>query len=219
MRLNLRWVVFTLLLALSVPAFSGTARAQELLPEQSAAKAKQLLQQVIGALGGQAYLDVHDTTCEGRIAQFGSNEDLMGYTPFKDLWLLPDKNRTEYISKGEHTILGFLMDVDGLMITHGGVMITVYNGNEGWMLDKSGVSNQPEDAVKNFADQLKTGMNNVLRTRRNEPGVTVIGGRCAWRWTKTRTCRCAGWSPRAIRTRASAPRPSPATRNTSHRTA
>jgi hypothetical protein len=152
------------------------AGAQELLPEQSAAKAAQVLQQVIAALGGQAYLNVQDSTCEGRIAQFGSNEELMGYTPFRDLWLLPDKNRTEFISKGEHTILGFLMDVDGLMITHGGVMITVFNGNDGWMLDKSGVSNQPEDVVKTFTDQLKTGMSNMLRVRRNEPGVEARYG-------------------------------------------
>jgi hypothetical protein len=175
-RLKLRLAAFVALLVLAGAAFGEPARAQEMLPEQSEAKAKQVLQQAIGALGGQAYLDVHDYTCEGRIAQFGSNEELMGYTPFRDLWLLPDKNRTEYISKGEHTILGFLMDVDGLMITHGGVMITVFNGNEGWMLDKAGVSTQPEDVVKNFTDQLKTGMNNMLRARRNEPGVSVTYG-------------------------------------------
>jgi hypothetical protein len=151
--------------------FGKPANAQELLPEQSAAKARQVLQQAIGALGGQAYLDVRDTECEGRVAQFGVNDELMGYTPFHDLWLLPDKNRTEYISKGEHTILGFLLNVDGLMFTHGGSMITIFNGGEGWMLDKAGVSNQPEDTVRNFVEQLKTGMNNMLRSRMKEPGV------------------------------------------------
>jgi outer membrane lipoprotein-sorting protein len=176
LRLNLRMAACTVWMLGLAAAFGTPARAQELLPEQSAEKARQVLQQVISALGGQAFLDVHDTQCEGRIAQFGSNEELMGFTPFRDLWLLPDKNRTEYISKGEHTIAGFLMGIDGLMITHGGVMITVFNGDEGWMLDKAGVSNQPEDVIKNFTDVLKTGMNNVLRTRRNEPGVEARYG-------------------------------------------
>ncbi len=176
MRLNLRTAARMVLMLVMAMAFGKTASAQELMPEQSAAKARQVLRQVIGALGGQAYLDVHDTECEGRIAQFGTNDELMGYTPFRDLWLLPDKNRTEYISKGEHTILGFLMGADGLMITHGGMMITVFNGDEGWLLDKAGVSNQPEDVVKNFTDQLKTGMNNMLRTRMNEPGVEAQYG-------------------------------------------
>lgn len=146
---------------------------QELLPEQSAAKAKQVLQQVIAALGGPAYLNVRDTQCDGRAAQFGTAGTLMGFTLFRDLWLLPDKNRVEYFSKGEHTILGFLMGADDLLITHGGAMVTVFSGKEGWTLDKSGVSDQPEDLIKNFNEQLKSGMNNVLRKRMNEPGLEV----------------------------------------------
>ena len=146
---------------------------QELLPEQSAAKAKQVLQQVINALGGQAFLKVRDADCDGRVAQFGSNEELMGFTEFRDLWLLPDKNRTEYISKGQNTIAGFLLGADGLAITHGGALITVYNGDQGWELDKAGVSDQPEDLVKNFTEQVKSGMNNMLRIRMNEPGVEL----------------------------------------------
>jgi len=147
--------------------------AQELLPEQSAAKAKQVLQQVIAALGGQVYLNVRDTQCDGRAAQFGTAGTLMGFTLFRDLWLLPDKNRTEYFTKGEHTILGFFLGSDDLLITHGGAMITVFSGEAGWSLDKSGVSDQPEDLIKNFDEQVKSGMNNMLRKRMNEPGVDV----------------------------------------------
>ena len=153
------------------PAIAG--QSQELLPDESAAKAKQVLQQVIAALGGQAYLNVHDTQCDGREAQFGTAGALTGFTLFRDIWLLPDKNRVEYFSKGEHTILGFLMGSDELLITHGGAMITVFSGQEGWSLDKSGVSEQPEDLIKNFNEQLKSGMNTMLRKRRNEPGVDV----------------------------------------------
>jgi hypothetical protein len=147
--------------------------AQEMLPDQSAVKAKQVLRQVIAALGGQAYLNVRDTQCDGRAAQFGTAGTLMGFTQFRDLWLLPDKNRVEYFTKGEHTILGFLMGSDDLLITHGGAMITVFNGKEGWSLDKSGVSNQPDDLIQNFDEQVKTSMNHMLRKRMNEPGMEV----------------------------------------------
>ncbi len=153
------------------PAIAG--QSQEMLPDESSAKGRQVVRQVIAALGGQTYLNVRDTQCDGRVAQFGTAGTLMGFTLFRDLWLLPDKNRVEYISKGEHTILGFLMGSDELLITHGGAMITIYNGKEGWSLDKSGVSDQPEDLVQNFDEQVKSGMNNVLRTRMNEPGVDV----------------------------------------------
>jgi hypothetical protein len=153
---------------------TATARpAQEMLPEQSAAKAKQVLQLVITTLGGQSYLNVRDTQCEGRTAQFGSAGTLMGFTLFRDLWLLPDKNRVEYLSKGEHTILGFFLGTDDLIITHGGAFVTVFNGKEGWSVDKSGVSEQAEDLVKNFNEQVQSGMNNMLRKRMREPGVEV----------------------------------------------
>lgn len=173
MRLIFRAMACTFLLLCMAWTCGRPAAAQEMLPEQSAAKARQLLQQVITALGGQAYLNVRDTQCDGRTAQFGTAGTLMGFTLFRDLWLLPDKNRVEYFTKGEHTILGFLIGSDDLLITHGGAMITVFNGKEGWSLDKSGVSEQPEDLVKNFNEQVTSGMNNMLRRRMNEPGVEV----------------------------------------------
>ena len=145
--------------------------AQEMLPEQGAAKAKQVLQQVITALGGQTYLNVSNTQCDGRIAEFGTAGTLMGFTLFRDLWILPDKNRVEYSAKGEHSILAFLVGTDDLLITHGGALITIYNGKEGWTLDKAGVSNEPEDLIAAFHEQIETGLNNMLRKRINEPGV------------------------------------------------
>ena len=170
MRLMLRATVCAALM-LGMAAVYGkpmTAQpGQEMLPEQSAAKGKQVLQQVISALGGQAFLNVRDTDCEGRVAQFGSNGDLMGFTQFRDMWLLPDKNRTEYIVKGENALTGYLLE--GLPVfTHGGVTITAFDGDHGWMLDKSGVSDQPEDSIHDFTEAVKTGMNNMLRSRMNE---------------------------------------------------
>lgn len=170
------WMLLALGLAWTCVRPAKAVQSQEMLPDESAAKGRQVVRQVIAALGGQNYLNVRDTQCDGRVAQFGTAGTLLGFTLFRDLWLLPDKNRVEYISKGEHTILGFLMGADDLLITHGGAMITIFSGNEGWSLDKSGVSDQPEDLVKNFSEQVKSGMNNVLRRRMNEPGFDVRYG-------------------------------------------
>ena len=176
MRVTSRTITFSaVLLALSwaCAGIATPARAQEMLPDQSAAKAKQLLAQVIGAMGGQAYLNVHDTQCDGRIAQFGTAGTLLGFSLFHDLWILPDKHRVEYISKGEHSILAFILGTDDLLITHGGELVTILNGKEGWTLDKGGVSNEPDDVIQTFQEQVKTGMNNMLRRRMNEPGVDI----------------------------------------------
>jgi hypothetical protein len=120
-----------------------------LLPEQSAAKAKQILQQLTDALGGARYLNVRESDCEGRLARFGHNGELTGYTNFKDYWGYPDKNRTDYSKKG--------------------VIINLYNGDKGWTLDRGGVSELPTSAVADFQELVKKDINNLLRFRIKEP--------------------------------------------------
>lgn len=144
---------------------------QELMPAESAAKARQLLQQVIAALGGQAYLGVRDSDCQGRIAQFGPVGDLPDFTDFRDLWLYPDKNRREYSIKSDQTVAAFLLGSEGLWFAPGGTTVTVFNGSEGWLLGKKGVELEPDDVVKNFDDGLKTSMDSMLRARLNDPGI------------------------------------------------
>jgi hypothetical protein len=129
---------------------SGAAQNPDtLLPEQSAAKAKQILQQLTDALGGARYLNVRESDCEGRLARFGHNGELTGYTNFKDYWGYPDKNRTDYSKKG--------------------VIINLYNGDKGWTLDRGGVSELPAPAVADFQELVKKDINNLLRFRIKEP--------------------------------------------------
>ena len=85
------------LLAASLAIVVLPARAQSaevLLPEQSAAKAKELLQQTIAALGGTAYLNVRDADCTARLSLFGHSGDLTGYDQIRDVLKFPDKDRT-----------------------------------------------------------------------------------------------------------------------------
>lgn len=156
-------------------SFAGRAAArpaqngQELMPEESEAKARQMLQQVVAALGGQAYLNVRDSDCSGRIMQYGAVGDEPEATGFRDLWLYPDKNRMEYIAKGR-SIAFFIIGSD-YEFTHGGVTVAVFNDSGGWLLGQKGVEDQPADAVQSFRDDVQTGMDMMLRRRLNEPGV------------------------------------------------
>jgi hypothetical protein len=127
-----------------------------LMPEASAAKGQQVLQQLIDAFGGPTYLDIRDSDCEGRLARFGHNGELSGYTNFKDYWRYPDANRTDYSKKG--------------------VVINLYVGDKGWTLDKGGVSELSAASVADFQDQAKRDINNLLRVRLKEPGMTIRYG-------------------------------------------
>jgi hypothetical protein len=143
------------LLLLAVLLFARAARTQDsqiMMPAQSAAKAKQLLQETIQALGGDAYLNVRDVTINGRLGQFGHSGDLTGYMQFWDYNKLPDKDFTEYGSK--HNI------------------IEAYNGDHGWTMDRGGVTDIAEASLEQRKEDLKTDIDMILRYRIKEPGMS-----------------------------------------------
>lgn len=152
MRLNLKIVAATLsLTALCLAAGAPGARAQEdenMMPAQSAAKAKQLIQEAITALGGPAYLNVHDATCTGHLGDFGHSGDLRGFEHFIDYEQPPLKDRTENLPKRN--------------------IIEVFNGDKGWTLDRGGVSEAAASDVARFQEDTKIGLDNILRHRIHE---------------------------------------------------
>lgn len=143
--------------ALGAICFAGFSRrlaaqdSEVLLPEQSAAKAKQVIQQGIQALGGDAYLNVHDVTTEGRLAQFDHSGELNGFGNFLDFEIPPDKERQENLPKRN--------------------IIEVYNGDKGWTLDRGGVSEAGASEVAEFQGDSAKDLDNLLRKRIHEPGM------------------------------------------------
>ena len=148
-------VLAALLAALPVERMRAQ-NPDNMMPEERTAKGKQILDQLITALGGPTFLDIRESNCEGRLAQFGHNGELAGYTNFKVYWRYPDKNRTDFSKKG--------------------VIVNVYNGDRGWTLDRGGVSELSTAAVADFQEQAKRDINNLLRVRLKEPGMTVRFG-------------------------------------------
>lgn len=140
-----------LLLMLSGGLAARAQNADELMPAASAAKAKEILQQATDALGGAAYLNVHNSDCTGRLAQFEHSGALGGYTQFHSYHEMPDKSRMEYDPLGK--------------------IVDLYAGKDGWSLDRSGVSELPASAIADYQEQLQTEMNTILRFRMNDPAL------------------------------------------------
>jgi hypothetical protein len=146
------WAALSLaLLCLAAPPKTTAHDDQFLMPEQSAAKAKQILQQAIEALGGSTYLNVHDSTCTGRLGQFDHAGELTGFGHFIDYEVPPDKERQENLPKRN--------------------IIEVYNGDKGWDLDRGGVSEAPQVDLADFVEGNKKDIDNILRLRIHEPGM------------------------------------------------
>ncbi len=124
---------------------AGAQDTVVMMPEQSAAKAKAVIAQSIAAMGGPAYLNVHDVTYEGRLSQFGHSGELNGFEKFLDFEVPPEKDRQENLPKRN--------------------LIEVFNGKEGWLLDRGGVQEEGEEAIARFQEDQKKDIDNILRHR------------------------------------------------------
>jgi len=140
-------------------------------PEKSTAKAKQILQQAIEALGGAAFRDYDELECSGRQAQFDHSGALGGYAGYRSFWHFPDKNRTEYIVSS--TKGGLLAVFVGALPVKGGEFIQVFSGNEGWTMDKSGVNEAAASTVADFQVAAKRQLRNVMLLKVKEQDVFV----------------------------------------------
>ena len=177
--MRLRFAQFTVIVFIAVSLIVPRApaqRADTMMPEASAAKAKQILGDLINALGGPGYSEVRESDCRGRRALFGHNGETTGFIDIVDYRRYPDKDRIEYIGKGRNTILQSLIGLDGLDFAHGGIVITLFNGDQGWSFDRSGVNELPATAISDFQEQMKRNTDNLLRLRLHEPGLDIRYG-------------------------------------------
>ncbi len=126
------------------------------MPAESAAKARAILDQAIEALGGPKYLRLRDSDCTAKYAGFERSGEIGGLGEVHVLRQLPDKNRTEYDKRGD--------------------IVTVYAGDKGWSLDRSGVEELAASDIAAYQEQLKNDANFILRYRLNEPGLTLRYG-------------------------------------------
>jgi hypothetical protein len=159
-------------LAMAILLLPPAARAQNpdmVAPEASEARAKLILNQLIQGMGGPLYLDMRERQCDGRRAAIGHNGALAGYVQFKDSWEFPDKNRTDYTAHGRNTLLGYMIGVQELDLSHGGLVITLFSGEHGWTMDRGGVSDMPEDTIAEFQEAVRRSSDNLLRLGLKDP--------------------------------------------------
>jgi hypothetical protein len=148
-RLSIRSILLLAVILLGPIPFLVAQNTEVLMPEQSSAKAKQLLQQTIEAMGGNAFLNVRDITCTGRVGQFGHSGEMNGFEKFQDYVEPPNMSRTENLPQRN--------------------IVEVYNADKGWTLDRGGVAEAPTPDLIRFQEGIKKDMSNTLRNRIHEP--------------------------------------------------
>jgi hypothetical protein len=109
---------------------SPTASTAQSIPtdQRNAQKAKQIIDQAIQALGGQAYLNITDMKSEGRAYSFHHGEPNSLGIVFWRFRKFPDKDRIELTKKRD--------------------VIQIYNGDKGYEITYKGVRDlEPKDQL------------------------------------------------------------------------
>lgn len=119
-------------------------------------KAKALLDQMVEALGGQAYLNVQDYYLEGRSGSF-HNETLAGTSLYFRYWKWPDKDRIE-ITK-QRDIVELYVGDSAYELTYKGVR----------MLDPA-----KDEKLKQALVRRHYSLETVVRTWLKEPGILLL---------------------------------------------
>ena len=136
---------------------SGTASSPQntLPPARLEPKAQQLLDGLLQALGGPAFLHFKTMTTRGRAFSI-QDEKTVGMAPYTSATEYPDKRRFSY-GKKEPVIL-------------------INNGDHAWELDRYGLTAQfPEQAYR-WQVSNRYSLENLLRLRIHEPGMLIQAG-------------------------------------------
>ena len=146
------------LIATQVPAASpATDQSTAATPQTSdpgVVKAKALLDQMIQALGGDAYLGYSDVTQEGRTNGFYHGQPTGGTAPFWRFYKYPDKERVELTKQRD--------------------WIVIHNGGRGTETTFHGTRPEDDDANREYMLRDQYSMENVLRNWLHAPGTVLF---------------------------------------------
>lgn len=141
-------------------ALLGAGVPLPLQGEDTPSQARNLLQQAVVALGGDAFRNLQTRRIEGKLYSF-SRGGLSGLADVVEYIRYPDKRREEY-GKDKETVV-------------------IINGQQGWTVDIHGVKAASAEEMKDYWEAESMSAFYILRYRLDEPGSTLeYGGRDLW---------------------------------------
>jgi len=134
------------------PAQSATASPNAADP--NAAKARQLIDQMIQALGGDAYMHFTDVEQDGRTNGFYHGNPTGGTAPFWRFYKFPDRERVELTKQRD--------------------WIVIHNGGRGTETTYQGTKPEDDEANREYNLRDAYSMEKVLRNWLNAPGTALF---------------------------------------------
>ncbi len=137
--------------ASSWPTAQFTATAAK---DPSVQKAKQVLDDMIRALGGEAYLNIRTMTSEGRSYSFWQGRPSGMGVVFWRFWEWPDKDRVELTKQRD--------------------VIELYIGDKGYEITYKGTATQDQKQIEDYLRRRDHSLETVVRKWLAAPGTMIL---------------------------------------------
>lgn len=164
MKLLLPILLLATLAAAQPPPVNDPARPADSVPPQTtqgvpidqenARKAKALIDQMIQALGGQAYLNIQDISQQGRTYSFYHGQSNSVGTLFWRFYRFPDKERIELTKQRD--------------------VAYVYNGDKGYEITYKGTALGDPQTIADYLRRRQHSLDWVIRKWLTEPGLALF---------------------------------------------
>jgi hypothetical protein len=122
--------------------------------QENAKKARALIDQMIEALGGQAYMSIQDISQEGRTYGFHHGQSEGVGVLYWRFYKYPDQERIELTKKRD--------------------IIYIYRGNQGYETTYKGTRADDPKAVNDYLRRRQYALDWVLHSWLNEPGIALF---------------------------------------------
>jgi len=136
------------------PAGPDKSMAAVAAQDPNAKKAKDLLQKMITALGGQAFLTYQTMTQEGRTYSFFQGRPNSAGNPFWRFWKFPDKDRVE--------------------LTKDRDVVYIYTGDQGYEVTYKGTAAMERKDLEDYLLRRKYSLDNIVRVWMKDPATLVL---------------------------------------------
>lgn len=146
-------ILVFLLLAVSLAAEAQTA--PQAIPEDAGAKkARAILDRMIQAMGGEAFLNYTDMTQQGRTAAFYKGQPSGMSTPYWFFWKWPDMERVEITKQRD--------------------IVYIHNGDNGYEITYKGTRAEDPEDHKTYVRNHEYALQVVLRRWLKQPGTLLF---------------------------------------------
>lgn len=135
-------------------ADSGPQTSPSAADQENSRKAKELIQQMIQALGGQAYLNIQDASQQGRAYSFFHGQPNSVGTLFWRFYKYPDKERVELTKQRD--------------------VVYLYNGDKGYEITYKGTAGEDPKTLEEYLRRREHSLDWVIRKWLNEPGIALF---------------------------------------------